>query len=1493
MPAPIPVTVILSATGQVSLQQGAAALNRLGQQLHTLSMHAGNAGRVTRLLQQDINRFSSALRSNLGGALTFGTTMFERFYSILGRIARYSFYTLIAQVGALSYAFTRLAKEFINVNERFGELEIVLKSVYGSVRAARQIRDEIAKITITSPLPFRDIATTVRAYAAIPALSSQVGRQIQGGTIGDPQGFFRRAIKLTEQLTTFRPDKLAEDAVFAIREAVTGELRSLIRRFEFPVSLLIQASGGKDLSELKKRPIEMFNAIKKAMDNIISPEAIREIAKQPRTLFQNIIEQVVQIPLLRVGRIGEDSGRSFYTRFLDFFYNVLNQAGQFINTRFDPIAKRLSDSLHSLFDSAIEIYERSTEQILNALKLGKQDLPGRGQLERVFLGITRTFEYAAKNLPHFAEMVESAIKRIIPVVESIASLFTRIGRVLLALFEKSSLLGTAGIGALLTAPSLVRGGLGFAANQLVIPQMQGARAALLGAFVNRGPTTTRFTPPLTLAQAAANVAAAGAGGGIIPRSAAWLGLRTGAAAGALGISGATAGLFGGTAAGVSGSIAATIAGGVSGIAAIVAPVIIALAATAAISLLVNKISEMVERRRAAAGAEAILVSGLTSRNLARRQAELQRVGSFGTQLEEITGRQSPVGQQALAGIRTPFLDLPRGIGKLGDSFYTSYQAQSLTTEELTQRWIDYSKDLNHIRDILATQKFDKEAVLETMPGVILDSQEKAREAAASIGMFFEKSRKAFASIADQVEAITGERPTLSLPLETKAQQILGSANILAENLESRAGLLDEALKYEKQAGGGLLKGISTIRKSIELMKSNATESISGLTSESDRILTALQEQQNPSYQYEHILREEGVRIGLLNEGFKAANEALSSLNRGEGIVVLSNLLDNLSATISSVEVEFKRTQDSALGATLARLQRLKTLLSREASTTAIPSPTGFSGLRGESPFLPDRYGIFGGRRLLTEAVGGQATAIGGSIHQAVGGLIQKVFTQLPEYFKNFAEKTAADTDITVRQLQGLEPQIKTAVGQAGGNLAQVGELFTNFIGAIQKLPSVEQAYLPEQIENIKAIREKGVRDAVEQLSKSIADLDVGFQYKQDFLTPLQSASPVVKQFFLDFERLMGELSFEAKKIRDSRSLKAFTELLSGEIIPATGTGQQDRLQLQIQRAVYSAQQQGIGLSAGDFGYTALGRRYDIGDNLRTQRRYLEGQVPVLAKVAASYQSQADLLDPAFAETLTDRAEAILAIHDKLQAELQRRNRDAVHTFSEGFLTYFDNLREKMQDLSEIGKQLGTSITDGVGGAFADAALKVKTLEQAFSDFGQQLLATATKLFVNKAIENVFGLLLGGGSTSAVGSIVNLATRKAGGGVISGPPSSVDNRLAAVATGEYIIPANVVSRFGVGHFDAYRQGRMPTLPVKISHFSSGGAVGTPMMYGYGGAVVNNNIPVTVNVQVDASGQMMSKEETAKRSDLVGRGIRIAIQEEMIRQNRQGGFYRKRQ
>lgn len=1596
MAAQIPVTVVFNSTGQLTLQQGSTALHTFGQQIYNLSTNAQNMGRVLRSVQADINRFGAAMRSTLGGSLNLANTMFERLYSIAGRVARYSFYTLIAQVGALGYAFTKLAKEFIAVNERFGELEIILKSVYGSVRAARQIRDEIAKITITSPLPFRDIATTVRAYAAIPALSSQVGRQIQSGTVGDQQGFFRRAIKLTEQLTTFRPDKLAEDAVFAIREAVTGELRSLVRRFEFPISLLIQASGGKDISELKRRPQAMFDAIKKAMDNIISPEAIREIAKQPKTLFQNIIEQVVQIPLLRVGRYGENAGKGFYDRFLTFFYNVLQQSGQFINQRFDPIAKRLSEGLHGLFDSLLKTYNDVSERILKILHLGTTDLPGRGQLERIFIGLTRSLEFAAGNLPKFVGAIESAVKKLIPIFEGIAHVIERLFKIVSAAFDVGPWTGAASLLALNSLPAIVRGASSGGMGRF-IRGAQAARTGMLGGFiapttgaaaaaaaqvasrpvtvipmpagqlsiigspaqVNRWASSPGYVVPPNVAQASPGATFAfGATGvpyppNIAPRPTFNVAMAPGpgqpgfigpvigpppySLGGAYsqiyqnarqqgfgplgaGISSGTGAVAGrlalglGASAGLSTGVATWAATGTAALTAVVGPMIIAAAASAAIYLLVNKVSEIVEQRRLKQGAADVIEAGLTPTLAQARQIRLQKAGTFAATYEEIYSGQKPAVQRQLEQIRLP-ATFPTGIrdlqseiksssqtfgeayGKilaLSSNFKVVSQTQNLTVSELVSKWSDYENDLQTLTGMLDKHEFSKDPVLKTLPGVVIDSSEKAKEVTISIKQTITNFGKLFKTFGDRIEAVSGKRPQATLPLTTEQQQLLESSKSLAENLESGGGLFDEILKYEKDVNNVSVGAISRIRRSIEVFKTNSVQSISGLTSESDRVLTALQQQQNPSYEYEHVLKSEGDRLDLLNDAFEEATTSLEKLQKGQGGRVLDRMLQDTVARITKLREEAaKAGGDKTLEEMADRFEKIKDAINA------------------------DIYGEAGGT--LDPALRAQIAAIGGRIHQGIGSIVETVFTQLPDYFQNFAASTGRETELTIQQLRGLEVGLKREVSRVGGNAGRVGEIFGNFVATINSLRTIEDAYRPEEVEQIKAEREKGLALGVRNLQRQLFELgnEIPLIFRSDFLLPIQTASPVVKKFIDDFKKTLGEVDNQILQLRQGRQIAAFEGLVSGEIIPATGRGQNQRLQLQIQRALESAKREGLGLSPEDFEYTRYGGSYNIGENLRTQRLYEEGQVSLLAKVAAGYQEQSQRkryagggeYDVLRAEQLQNEAEKILAIHDKLQADLQKRERNMLQTFGDGFFTVFDNFKERMQDLSDLGKTLGTSISEGVGGAFADAALKVKSLSQAFQDFGQNLLATATKLFINKAVENIFGLLLGGGTSNIFAQLLGYGGKSnasdyvgtafggahQSGGLVPGAPSARDNRIAAVATGEYIIPASVVSRLGSSHFDVYRAGGIPTLPVKISHFSSGGAVGSPFMaasgYSMSSSAITTNVPVVVNVEINDKGQVNTKDEAAQKSNLMARGLKIAIQDEILRQHRQGGIYKK--
>ncbi|HEY1768730.1 MAG TPA: hypothetical protein VGG02_00565 [Chthoniobacterales bacterium] len=207
-------------------------------------------------------------------------------------------------------------------------------------------------------------------------------------------------------------------------------------------------------------------------------------------------------------------------------------------------------------------------------------------------------------------------------------------------------------------------------------------------------------------------------------------------------------------------------------------------------------------------------------------------------------------------------------------------------------------------------------------------------------------------------------------------------------------------------------------------------------------------------------------------------------------------------------------------------------------------------------------------------------------------------------------------------------------------------------------------------------------------------------------------------------------------------------------------------------------------------------------------------------------------------------------------------------FEAGLVSWVNSFGSITHQLSGLlTNTLGTAIS-GISNAITGLIFKTETWGQAFSQIAQQIvndvinvvLQIAVQQGVLAALHAVFGETLAA-STEAVSAqsaaswapaataasiatyggadvagIAGLASAMAAGvtivtgagafaqgGVIPGPPSSRDNRLAMVASGEGILTAATVARFGGPSFvDSLNRGFSLHAP---SGFSSGGVVGT--------------------------------------------------------------------
>jgi hypothetical protein len=309
------------------------------------------------------------------------------------------------EIGNLTSAVSDMAKEFVNVNEQFSSLEITLSSALRSLNSAREIVSEISRMTATSPLPFKDLARVAQSTAASPVTRASLAEQFASGKGSDPNGYLQRMTRLVEQMSVFRPDQGSEGAIFSIREAMSGQIRSLTRRFDVP-SRLLTAITGESLLTLQQNPDKMFRAMEKLFSDIISPEAITQAARQPSKLLQNFREQLVEAPMFRLGNADrranapDPSGQAPYQMMLVTFQQMYDKVVAFMSSSFDDeFAPRIRRALEASF---MRVMKSAGDSIARVLDLFQIKGSGAG-IERMVDAATQGIEKLASGVATLAE----------------------------------------------------------------------------------------------------------------------------------------------------------------------------------------------------------------------------------------------------------------------------------------------------------------------------------------------------------------------------------------------------------------------------------------------------------------------------------------------------------------------------------------------------------------------------------------------------------------------------------------------------------------------------------------------------------------------------------------------------------------------------------------------------------------------------------------------------------------------------------------------------------------------------------------------------------------------------------------------------------------------------------------------------------------------------------------------------------------------------------
>lgn len=499
---PIRISIQFDAAGQPVINQVVGSLDRLRQAAQSMNAAmapgTGVAARNTaaRELERQYARTAEVMSGRFANAVHSSNRVLQDSLHIMERLARVGFYTFLAQTAAATYALKQLATSFVDINEKFAGLEITLKSAFNSLTIAKDLTAEVQKITVRSPLPFTDIAEAVRSAAVIPYTRSEISRDAALGKTGLPDSFMNRWIKLIEQMTTFRPDKTVQDATFALREAITGQFRSLIRRFDIPSSALVTASG-KSIKELSVDPALTFKTMERFFSSIIDKQAVQErLRQQPTLLKQQITEQALDIPMLEIGKKGVF--RALTTQMIRIF----DDATAFANEALPQYAQKISDALKQSLSRTMEMGSDIFNSLLGTIGLSQQDRPDLTAFERAYEAVLSAINLANEKLPSVFKTVKEFLATLYPAIKKLLEMIASVATVLAKSFSSHPWLTTLGvlftreIPSLLSTvlfPSIARSvasafmeGFRRGAAGATVGGIAGTRGSLIGSFMGSG-----------------------------------------------------------------------------------------------------------------------------------------------------------------------------------------------------------------------------------------------------------------------------------------------------------------------------------------------------------------------------------------------------------------------------------------------------------------------------------------------------------------------------------------------------------------------------------------------------------------------------------------------------------------------------------------------------------------------------------------------------------------------------------------------------------------------------------------------------------------------------------------------------------------------------------------------------------------------------------------------------------------------------------------------
>ena len=335
--------------GDVKVKYESTGFERVAKELASIEKQAGGSASWFAPMQSSLKdaetagvSFTSKLSS---GLQSLGSVASH----VVGELAKVAVgVTAVAGIigGAATIAFASWSKGILTTTESFRMLEISLYGALKSWESVKTVSEFAKKYSAEYPAMYKDVMQTIQSMAYMPSMKPMI-------MAGDVK-LMKEAMDIVQGLATMRPEQGVQGATFALREALSGNWRSLQMRFDIPVESIAR-SAGMTMEQMKSKPEAGFQALGAFTKEFVGADTMAMMAKNLGTQVDNLREKY-NLWKESIGKAGfYDTVINYLLKLNETFENLLK------SETLGRITKQISSFMESIADRIAGIFTKGID----------------------------------------------------------------------------------------------------------------------------------------------------------------------------------------------------------------------------------------------------------------------------------------------------------------------------------------------------------------------------------------------------------------------------------------------------------------------------------------------------------------------------------------------------------------------------------------------------------------------------------------------------------------------------------------------------------------------------------------------------------------------------------------------------------------------------------------------------------------------------------------------------------------------------------------------------------------------------------------------------------------------------------------------------------------------------------------------------------------------------------------------------------------------------